>query len=73
MTGLVIGVIRKIVSRRIGSRPPMAVCPMASTCTSPRRLSRVTIPGISPRSTWAAMTSCIRASRGFDHAPPLIA
>src|SRR5437016_13540914 len=49
--GLVNEAMRKIVSRRIGSPPPTAFVPIASTCTSPRRLTSVTIPGTSPRST----------------------
>ena len=49
--GLVIEEMRKIVSRRIGSLPPSAFVPIASTCTSPRRLTSVTSPGTSPRST----------------------
>ena len=67
--GLVIEAMRKIVSRRIGSPPPTALVPIASTCTSPRRLTSVTIPGTSPRSTWPASTSCMRSSRALDHAP----
>ena len=68
--GLVIDAMRKIVSRHIGSLPPKAFTPIASTCVSPRRLTSVTSPGIRPRSTWRAMASCMRASRVLDN-PPL--
>lgn len=68
--GLVIEATRKIVSRRIGS-PPSAFRPIASTCTSSRRLTSVTSPGISPRSTWATMSSRICPSRAFEN-PPLL-
>jgi hypothetical protein len=51
VTGFVIEVIRKIVSRRIGSLPSIAMVPIASTRDSPRRLTNVTTPGASPRST----------------------
>ena len=48
--GLVTEETRKIVSRRIGSPTPKAFVPIASTCTSPRLLISVTIPGTTPRS-----------------------
>jgi hypothetical protein len=67
--------MRKIVSRRIAWfpgawGPPIAIVPIASTTTSPRRLTRVTSPGRLPRSTWRAMTSCMRPSRAAEK-PPL--
>jgi hypothetical protein len=49
--GLVIEEMRKIVLRPIGPSAPSAFAPIASTCTSPRRLTSVTMPGTSPRST----------------------
>jgi hypothetical protein len=49
--GLVTEAMRKIVSRWIGSLPPSAFMPIASTCTSPRRLMSVTMPGTSLGST----------------------
>ena len=69
--GLEIDAMRKIVSRRIGSLPPNAFTPIASTCVSPRRLTSVTSPGIRPLSTWRAMASCMRASRALENPPPL--
>jgi hypothetical protein len=71
VTGLVIEVIRKIVSPCIGV-PPIAIWPIASTWISPPRLTNVTIPGISPAWTWPAMTSCMRPSRAFDSPPALV-
>src|SRR5438876_8249648 len=68
--GLVIEAMRKIVSRRIGSLPPKALTPIASTCVSPRRLTSVTRPGIRPLSTWRSMASRMRARRDLDN-PPL--
>ncbi len=65
--GLVIEVMRKMVSRRIGSLPPTALLPITSTCISSRRLSRVTRPGRVPRSTWPAMTWCMRSSRPLEN------
>src|SRR5665647_142407 len=72
VTGLVIDEMRKIVSRRIGSLPPTAVVPIASTCTSPRRLTSVTRPGAWPPSTCPATTSCMRPSRASDNPPAII-
>src|SRR6266849_3424596 len=68
--GFVIEAMRKIVSRRIGSLPPKAFTPIASTCVSPRRLTSVTSPGIRPLWTWRAMASRMRARRALDN-PPL--
>src|SRR5216683_1325967 len=73
VTGLVSEAMRKIVSRCIGSPPPAAFMPMASTCNSSRRPTRATRPGTPPRSTWPAMISCMRPSRAFDNPPLLIA
>jgi hypothetical protein len=70
--GSVIDAILKIVSRFIGAVPPNAIVPSASTWTSPRRLTSVTMPGTLPRSTWPAMTSCMRSSRAVESAPTLI-
>src|SRR5262245_46589625 len=61
--GLVIEAMRTMVSRRIGALPSMASEPRASMCTSPRRLSSVTMPGTPPRSTCCAITSRMRARR----------
>lgn len=72
MIGLVIEAMRKMVSRWIGSLPP-ALVPIAFTWTSPRRLTAVTMPGTSLRSTWPAMTACMRASRALDNPPVLMA
>jgi hypothetical protein len=71
VTGLVIEVIRKMVSRAIGA-PSIAILPMVSTWVSPPRLTSVTRPGMSPASTCPAMTSCMRARRGFDSPPVLV-
>jgi len=49
--GVMIAFRRKIVSRRIGSLPSTVFLPIASACASPRRLTSVTSPGNSPRST----------------------
>jgi hypothetical protein len=68
--GLVIEAMRKIVSRRIGSLPPKAFAPIASTCVSPRRLTSVTRPDMRPLSTWRAMASRMRPRRALDN-PPL--
>src|SRR5258708_38345704 len=73
VAGFVKEAMRKMVSRRIGSRPPAAIMPIASKCTSSRRLTKVTRPGTPPRSTWPAMISCMRPSRAFDNPPLLIA
>jgi hypothetical protein len=43
--GFVIDVMRKIVSRRMGSLRFKALPPTAWTCVSPRLLTRVTMPG----------------------------
>ncbi|HXC12599.1 MAG TPA: hypothetical protein VNV39_07135 [Stellaceae bacterium] len=43
--------MRKIVSRRTGSPPPVDFAPIASTWTSPCRETRATTPGTLPRST----------------------
>src|SRR5215469_9437642 len=46
---------------------------MQSTCTSPCRLTRVTMPGSWPRSTYPFSTSCMRRSRDSDRPAPLMA
>jgi hypothetical protein len=73
VTGLVIDEMRKIVSGRIGWLPCSAAAPMASMCTSPRRLIADTRPGAAPRPTWPAMMSCSRARRSWDGTEPVIA
>jgi hypothetical protein len=55
--GFVIDVIRKSVSRRIGSAPPTALVPMTPASTSPLRLTSQTSPDTSPRSTCRSRTS----------------
>src|SRR5215203_949047 len=57
----------------MGSLSPNALVPIASTLTSPRRLTSVTMPGTTPRSTWPDITSCMRSSRAPDNPPVLIA
>ena len=64
--GLVIDVMRKIVSRRIGSLLPNAITPIASTLTSSPCATRVTMPGSSLFATRAAMASCKRSRPARD-------
>lgn len=51
----------RVPADRAATADPLA--PIASTCTSPRRLTSVTTPGTSPRSTYPVITSCMRRSR----------
>ena len=64
--GFVIDVMRKIVSRRIGSLEPKARVPIVSTWTSSPRATSVTMPGSSPFATRAAIASCKRPRPGCD-------
>jgi hypothetical protein len=70
--GLVTEAMRKMVSRRIGSLPPYALVPIASTRTSPRRLTSVTTPGTTPRPTWPAITSRMCPRRASENSPLFI-
>ena len=64
--GFVIEVMRKIVSRRIGSSLPNAITPIVSTRASSPWATRVTMPGSSPFATRAAMASCRRSRPACD-------
>jgi len=60
--GFVTDAKRKIVSRRMAAVRSNASVPIATTCSTPPRLTTATSPGKRPLSTWRVRLSCIVAS-----------